>query len=390
MAKLSHQISMTTTHIERLPGKSLRPSLANAMAEPCMLDTEFTCPEAVLAAVTIPDPVQQSFDSSGDTYSTFSWAGDALPDELTEDTITGPVTGDHELQDIQHIALLIAKRRRLDPDLFVCKIMEMCQNEDRLHKHAIGEAEKPLMSSFGSSNHDFMWTEQQRQNTSSPNLAVSPTQCPTPLKQQRRFSFDAGDDSDFGSLPADKATSIVHLPHSVQRVQSRVTTTTTFSSCLDLDVFAPKPVLPLTTPIPTVISTAPTMTMLTPEEPSTKSREEDSTSSHMSQPRGPARDSMTEPSSPCSNTSARPNALPSRHINHSGAHQEFKDATKPVQVLRPTTERKSSQTASSMAVAAARSASGSLALSLASVSDGPTSHTTKHARKASEQSLQCG
>ena len=62
---------------------------------------------------------------SDDTLSTFSCAGDLLPDEANGFNIVKPAETDKDFVAIKNIAHVLAKRRQVDPDKILPKLKEL-------------------------------------------------------------------------------------------------------------------------------------------------------------------------------------------------------------------------------------------------------------------------
>ena len=90
-------------------------------------------PLADVSYLTEPDHSHQPEDSmraasqahtqaSDDTLSTFSCAGDLLPDETTDVNLIEAAGTDNEFVAIRRIANVLARRRQLDPEIVMPKL----------------------------------------------------------------------------------------------------------------------------------------------------------------------------------------------------------------------------------------------------------------------------
>lgn len=145
---------------------------------------------------------QHSFPLSDDTFSNFdSHLGDAQVGGGDETiTLSRPRA---EIQDIQQIATLLAKHRGVDPMSLFEEVTELCRG--RLNTLPI--LESLSSSAVGLANIegqiDIEWQPPARRARSA-----------TILDERRRFPFDPGDDSGFGSFQSmpDKPATRGHSP----------------------------------------------------------------------------------------------------------------------------------------------------------------------------------
>ncbi|GAB7337431.1 hypothetical protein MBLNU457_g2772t1 [Dothideomycetes sp. NU457] len=158
-----------------------------------------------------------SFAASSN-YSNFSSNGDALPDEEADDTIRElPVSPD--MQEIKRLAELIARMRGLNSAALVNKIYALCD-----------ESPVGVSSSSGSPIDAFPKTLELRDNQNPLTInEVHPTailSLPNGVtlaqitRKQRRFSFDYGDDSGFGSLQSELAANKSERARALRRSHS--------------------------------------------------------------------------------------------------------------------------------------------------------------------------
>lgn len=141
-----------------------------------------------------------SFAASSN-YSNFSSNGDALPDEEADDTIRElPMSSDE--QEIRRLAELIARPRGLNPVALVNKIYALC-DESPIGVSSTSESPIDTFPKGFESPHS---RNPLTIGEVHPNalLNISPGMTFAQIaRRQRRFSFDYGDDSGFGSLQSE-------------------------------------------------------------------------------------------------------------------------------------------------------------------------------------------
>ena len=112
---LTKKSSMTSAHVDLPFG---RPPLANVS----FLDDEDSsrCHEAALFQDS-----EVKTHISDDTISTFSCAGDLLPDEAADVNLIQAAGTDNDYVAIKRIAKVLAKRRQVDPDAVMPKLQAL-------------------------------------------------------------------------------------------------------------------------------------------------------------------------------------------------------------------------------------------------------------------------
>jgi len=218
MATLSHQLSVTSVHQELPFGSPPTSVLAKTFDEVPWPETGKGGNEA-----TDQGHEQESFGrtesrsaaASSSIYSTFSCAGDSLPDETAEDTVRNLPAFD-DTEEVLRMANLIAQKRGIKADILVPRILKLC--DDTTSIATTDEPEQDVHEDVPLSSVSVYPRTCSRTVPvfSLPNGRVSNT----PRRRSRRFSFDFGDDSGFGSLQSDSRTSTLYAPGPPRRSQS--------------------------------------------------------------------------------------------------------------------------------------------------------------------------
>ncbi|KAK3715578.1 hypothetical protein LTR37_007066 [Vermiconidia calcicola] len=142
---------------------------------------------------------------SDDTFSTFSCAGDLLPDEAADVTLMEPTGTDHDLAAIKRIATVLAKRRGVDTDDVMPKLIELfvAQPFDNERSCSLPndlgvEVQRPVTATVDRA----LRTAAVRKH---PTMKAKASEFFSKLRPQlhvdvssvdtRRFSFEAGDDT---------------------------------------------------------------------------------------------------------------------------------------------------------------------------------------------------
>ena len=215
MSRLSHKLSVTSVH-EDLPfGSPSTSLLAKTLHEPSILEavpdnsetSDTACQQDGLGKTRA-----RSAAASSSTYSTFSSAGDDLPDETVEDTVRNlPISSD--MDEVLRIANLIAQKRGISADILVPKILKLCD-------------ENASVTTTEQDTHEAWYSTsvpvQSRPHAKTVPLFSLPNgrDAGVLARLSRRFSFDFGDDSGFGSLQSEMRAGAPDMPEPLRRSQS--------------------------------------------------------------------------------------------------------------------------------------------------------------------------
>lgn len=222
MAALSSKVSMTSFHAELPFGTPPRYG-PSTLAEASLLEEVSASTEPNSARSRTHSLPKARASGSDDTFSTFSSAGDLLPDEAGEDTVTAlpdeKVTcmrtrllfcsdQQQEMADVRRFATLLSRRRGVSAESVIPTIMELFNNGRADDREALASvtglgiefvapravsldkalppisARIPRTDSLTSKGLSFFQKKR-------PSLHVDPEN-----HEIRRFSFDPGDDQD--------------------------------------------------------------------------------------------------------------------------------------------------------------------------------------------------
>lgn len=200
MRRLSKTLMSQTSSYPDLPPGTLADG-PSTLAEASYL--EHNSSDERIRAVSDP---KTSF-SEDDTISTFSCVGDFLPDEASNVTLIGAAGTDNDFVAIKRIAQVLARRRNVDVDVVIPKLLEMFAAQSP-NTGCDASKVSPRAQTFMAQSASAPPT---RKNTKlrakasgffhklRPQLNVDTT-----VGEGRRFSFEAGDDSAMSApgLPA--------------------------------------------------------------------------------------------------------------------------------------------------------------------------------------------
>lgn len=138
--QLAQKKSMTNIHADlpfgTPPAKDMRFSLTNMS----MLEQQ--------AAVRRRKRPANGSNTTDDTFSAFSCAGDLLPDEVrTHQIPTDHITEDHDMADVESIAHALARRRGVAPSQVMPQLLDLfgASPKGKLYKGAEGEAVQSVL-----------------------------------------------------------------------------------------------------------------------------------------------------------------------------------------------------------------------------------------------------
>ena len=200
MRVLSEEMSLTSATHDTQFGTPLFSFLAQRLVEQPLIESK---PESfvILDSTESPKRRRKASFAASSNYSTFSSTGDALPDEEGENTIRG-LAFPPDTQEIRRLAGLIAHQRGLNPEILVAKIHAFCEESPFGNS---GASESPI----DAPPREFIPIDRTILPEASrvrSNVQVGKTVGQV-ARRHRRFSFDYGDDSGFGSLQSELTTS---------------------------------------------------------------------------------------------------------------------------------------------------------------------------------------
>lgn len=193
-------MSITSIHADLPFGTPVNQGLlSRTMSQPSFFNRKSTSSEAASIQSRKSERMNENL-SAGD-YSSFSSAGDPLPDELEGDTVVQTrVNIQEDLRQMHHIASLVAKQRGVSADLLMPQVVELC-------RCAAGTTSGVDVGD-GPSGGDIIAKMSKAKGLRGLRKPKAHTISSTaPELDMRRFSFDPGDDSSYlshahQSLPA--------------------------------------------------------------------------------------------------------------------------------------------------------------------------------------------
>ena len=98
------------------------PFIGPPLPQVSFLDVQDNTPRAETRLQAVSEPKTSISD---DTLSTFSCVGDLLPDETADVNLIEAAGTDNDFVAIKRIAQILAKRRHVDPDAVMPKLLEL-------------------------------------------------------------------------------------------------------------------------------------------------------------------------------------------------------------------------------------------------------------------------
>lgn len=197
---LSHTISTTSIHHDLPFGSPPSPSLANNLLEPSFFDHLSNDSDTDSFPSYTEPPRKHSFPQSDATFSSFESSMNITSSDAVEDTAALRISR-ADTSEVRQIAELVAKQRGVDPDLLMEEVALLCHGDLRMQ-----QSSQPLSSS---PPEDAI--ARDLEVAAAPIVSGSPSSI-AGGGGRRRFSFDAGDDSGFGSLQSLRGRSAAYLP----------------------------------------------------------------------------------------------------------------------------------------------------------------------------------
>ena len=157
--------------------------------------------EGTTLSFTLEDsPFRQSDTLSDDTLSTFSCVGDCLPDDATDVNLIDAAGTDNEMVAVKRIANILAKRRKVDVNIVLPKLLSLFSLDQVDHTLDQVNHTPGMMSNTG-----------LRKKASMPGFfSRTKPQLHVDTSIRRRFSFEPGDDeASLSATPSDNLPAAV-------------------------------------------------------------------------------------------------------------------------------------------------------------------------------------
>lgn len=216
MRILSEEMSPTTAHDEQPFATPPFSYLAQRFEQQPLAKSRTERTEDLGMLASTESRRKASFAASS-IYSNLSSNGDALPDEEADDTLRElPVSPD--LQEIKRLAELIARPRGLSPVALVNKIYALCDESPVGICNTSDSPVDAFSKAFDPAENHHPLTVCDGPSTA---LLNSPGMTFLQIaRKQRRFSFDYGDDSGFGSVQSELAANKSERARALRRSHS--------------------------------------------------------------------------------------------------------------------------------------------------------------------------
>ncbi|KAF2500711.1 hypothetical protein BU16DRAFT_614429 [Lophium mytilinum] len=150
--------------------------------------------ESILSSQGRGPPLASQSDDPSDTYSTFSSAGDALPDEegATTNTIVDARAEGEDFVALRDLVIQLARRRGICIETMLPRLVNILEGKDNavLEQHLSEAPSKPRQDTDSG---DWGLERRPRHSQSQPQLSSD-------RHPRRHFSFDPGDDTTISAM----------------------------------------------------------------------------------------------------------------------------------------------------------------------------------------------